>query len=446
MPPQNNQPDSATLPRRSRAAYAVWELTLKCNLACGHCGSRAGERREDELSTEEAMDLVRQLAELGITEVTIEGGEAFLRPDWLDIARAITAHGMACSMTTGGYGMSRELARRIKDAGIRQVGVSVDGLEETHDRIRGRKGSFRFCFETFEHMRAVGVVYTVNTQLNRLAAPELPEIYERLRDAGVRAWQIQLTTAMGNAGDNDWMLMQPAELPDFYRMLARVAARARDEGVVTMLPGNNIGYYGPYDDVIFYQSPTQVWTGCMAGISVLGIHADGSIKGCPTLPSEFVGGNIRTQPLAEIVESRELTFNMDAGTEQGTAHMWGFCGSCKYAEVCRGGCSQTAHVLLDRHGNNPICHYRSLELADRGLRERIERRMIGTGKPFDHGVFRLIEEPVDAPWPARDTLHFTYDSVRWPAGWDAWPIPEAKPAIEPHVLIERQAEPQALGE
>jgi hypothetical protein len=103
-------------------------------------------------------------------------------------------------------------------------------------------------------------------------------------------------------------------------------------------------------------------------------------------------------------------------------------------------------VLLDRHGNNPICHYRSLELENRGLRERIERRMIGTGKPFDHGVFRLIEEPVDAPWPARDTLHFTYESVRWPAGWDAWPIPEAKPAIEPQALIARQAEPQAPGE
>lgn len=426
-PPNDTQLESVSLPRRARrTAYAVWELTLKCNLSCGHCGSRAGERRDDELSPEEALDLVRQLAELGITEVTIEGGEAFLRPDWLEIARAITAHGMMCTMVTGGYGLSLETARRMKDAGIAQVSVSVDGLEETHDRIRGRAGSYRSCFQTFEHLRAAGVLYTANTQLNRLSAVELPELYERLRDAGVRAWQIAITTAMGNAGDNEWLLLQPAELPDFYGMLARVALRARDERVVNILPANSIGYFGPYDDIIFYQTPTQVWTGCMAGISVLGIHADGSVKGCPTLPSEYIGGNIRETPLARIVETRELTFNVDAGTDRGTVHMWGFCGSCKYAEVCRGGCSQVAHVLLGRHGNNPMCHYRSVELAGRGLRERVERRLLGKGKPFDHGEFRLIEEPLDAPWPARDTMHFMYEGVRWPAGWDAWPLPEGR--------------------
>src|ERR1044071_3764104 len=114
-----------TARRGGRTAYAVWELTLKCNLACGHCGSRAGDRRDNELSTDEALDLVRQLADAGITEVTIEGGEAFLRPDWLTIARAITERGMACSMVTGGYGISRETARRMKDAGIDGVTVTI---------------------------------------------------------------------------------------------------------------------------------------------------------------------------------------------------------------------------------------------------------------------------------------------------------------------------------
>jgi radical SAM protein with 4Fe4S-binding SPASM domain len=430
VPPQNSQSDPAALSRRARAAYAVWELTLKCNLACNHCGSRAGERREDELSTEEALDLVRQLAELGITEVTIEGGEAFLRPDWLDIARAIVDHGMRCSLTTGSYGMSRETARRIGEAGITTVSVSVDGLEATHDRIRGREGSFRFCFQGFEHLRAAGVSYSANTQLNRLSAPEMPELYDRLRDAGVRGWQLQLTTPMGNGGDNAWMLLQPAELDDFYRMFARVAQRAMDEGVVFMLPANNIGFFGYWDHVIFNQSPTQVWTGCMAGISVLGIHANGDIKGCPTLPAEYVGGNIRHTPLSEIVETRELTFNMHAGTERGAEHMWGFCGTCKYAEICRGGCSQMAHVLFDRNGNNPMCHYRAIELARHGRRERVERRLLGTGKPFDHGVFRLVEEPLDAPWPEKDTMHFTYDRVHWPAGWDRWPVPEKRDPVE----------------
>src|SRR5262245_17164983 len=91
-------------PDYSRSAYAVWEITLACNLACVTCGSRAGPARPDELTTAEALDLVRQLAEVGIGEVTLIGGEAFLRPDWLEIARAINDHGMICGLTTGGYG------------------------------------------------------------------------------------------------------------------------------------------------------------------------------------------------------------------------------------------------------------------------------------------------------------------------------------------------------
>ena len=423
MPPTESTAASSSSRPGSREAYAVWELTLKCNLACSHCGSRAGDRREDELSTEEALALVRQLREIGITEVTIEGGEAFLRPDWLEIARAITDHGMRCSMVTGGYGISRETAHRMKEAGIAQVSISVDGLEATHDRIRGREGSFRFCFESFGHFRAAGIQITANTQLNRLSAPEMPALYERLRDAGARAWQIQLTSPMGNGADNDWLLLQPAELEDFFHMLARVALRSRAEGRLRLMPSNNIGYFGPYDDIIFADSPGEVWAGCMAGVSVLGIHADGAIKGCPTLPTEYVGGNVRDKPLLEILESRELNFNDAAGTDEGAAHMWGFCGTCRYAEVCRGGCSQMAHVLLDKRGNNPYCHYRVRELGRRGLRERVARRLIGTGKAFDHGVFRLVEEPLDTPWPARDTLHFTYDRVHWPEGWDAWRLP-----------------------
>jgi radical SAM protein with 4Fe4S-binding SPASM domain len=401
--------------------YAVWELTLKCNLACGHCGSRAGSKRADELSPAEAQDLVRQMAELGITEVTIEGGEAFLRPDWLDIARAITAHGMVCSMTTGAYGLSREQARRMKDAGLANVSVSVDGLEATHDHIRGRAGSFRFCFEAFEHFQAVGLSYTANTQMNRLSAPEVPALYERLRDAGIAAWQTQLTTPMGNGADRVAWLLQPAELDDFYRMLTRVALRARDENV-TFSPGNDIGYYGPYDRIL-RGAEGATWVGCMAGIAALGIHADGSIKGCPTLPAQYVGGNIRDKPLAAIVDAPELTFNMDAGTESGTAHLWGYCQSCVHASTCRGGCTQTATVVLGKRGNNPYCHHRAVEYQARGLRERVVPRLIPIGKPFDHGELRLVEEPLDAPWPAHDELHFTYDRVPWPAGWDAWPLP-----------------------
>src|SRR5690348_10996598 len=97
-----------------RPIYAVWEITLRCDLACTHCGSRAGRARPEELTTAEALDLVGQMAELGVKEVTLIGGEAYLRDDWTEIARAVRARGMQCSITTGGRGFTPERAAAAK--------------------------------------------------------------------------------------------------------------------------------------------------------------------------------------------------------------------------------------------------------------------------------------------------------------------------------------------
>ncbi|WP_375511288.1 nif11-class peptide radical SAM maturase 3 [uncultured Nostoc sp.] len=406
-----------------RISYAVWEITLKCNLACQHCGSRAGHTRANELSTAEALDLVKQMAEVGITEVTIIGGEAFLRPDWLEIAQAITSSGMLCGMTTGGYGITLDTARRMKEAGIRVVSVSVDGLEATHDRVRGRQGSWQWAFKTMSNLKEAGIPFGCNTQINRLSAPEFPRIYEHLRDAGIFAWQIQLTVPMGNAADNSEILLQPYELLDVYPMIARVAQRAKREGVQVQ-PGNNIGYYGPYERMLRGGGDAWTfWQGCSAGLSAIGIEADGAIKGCPSLPTTaYTGGNIRDYSLRTIIEeTEELRFNLGADTPKGTSHLWGFCKTCEFAQLCRGGCSWTAHVFFDKRGNNPYCHHRALTQEKGGIRERVFLQRRADGNPFDNGEFGLIEEPINAPWAENDPLHFTSDRIQWPKGWEEEP-------------------------
>jgi hypothetical protein len=85
------------------------------------------------------------------------------------------------------------------------------------------------------------------------------------------------------------------------------------------------------------------------------------------------------------------------------------------------GCSWTAHVFFDRRGNNPYCHHRALEHARRGVRERVVPQLAAIGVPFDNGVFRGFEEPLNAPWPDQDPLHFTADKIVWPPGFDSWP-------------------------
>jgi radical SAM protein with 4Fe4S-binding SPASM domain len=375
---------------RKRQSRAIWEITLRCNLSCLHCGSRADKARSDELSTDEALDLVRQLAEAGIDEVALIGGEAFLRRDWLEIAAQITQCGMICTMVTGGYGISEKLAKEMKKAGIIQCSVSIDGMEATHDYQRGRTGSWRAAFQTLENLNRIGIVSTCNTQINRLSAPELFEIYKTIRAAKIKAWQIQLTVPMGNAADNWEILLQPYELLDLYPRLAVLMRRSKKDGI-RLIPGNNIGYYGPFERLLRGGEAWTFWNGCSAGLDTLGIEADGAIKGCPSLPTDdYTGGNIREKSLREIVEiTPELNFNRNSGSE----HLWGFCASCEFAEICRGGCSWTAHTFFGRRGNNPYCHHRALVQQQKGIRERFVLKKKAPGLPFDYGEFELVEEP-----------------------------------------------------
>src|SRR5689334_2208928 len=120
--------------------YVVWELTLRCDLACRHCGSRAGLPRAAELTVDEALGVVAQLSEMGTGEVAFIGGEAYLAPEWLRIVRAVADAGIRPTMTTGARALTAALARQAAEAGLQAVSVSVDGLEATHDRLRAVPG------------------------------------------------------------------------------------------------------------------------------------------------------------------------------------------------------------------------------------------------------------------------------------------------------------------
>jgi radical SAM protein with 4Fe4S-binding SPASM domain len=379
--------------RSARPLYVVWEITLACDLGCVHCGSRAGEARDEELSTDEALDLVDQMHAMGVREVSLIGGEVYLREDWDRIARRIADHGMIGSIVTGGRGFTREIAKRAKDAGVRGVGVSVDGLERTHDKLRGRKGSFGSALEALGHLRDVGMPRAVNTQINQWSKDEIEGVFETVAPLGIYGWQTQFTVAMGRAADRPDMLLQPFDLLELMPRLAKLKARC-DDAKIRFEPGNNVGYFGPFEEVF----RGKLWRGhtepCTAGKSTMGIEADGAIKGCPSLPTEdFTGGNIRETPLQEIWQrAPALRFTRARGTED----LWGFCATCYYKEACLAGCTWTSHVLSGKRGNNPYCHHRALELLEQGKRERIRLVERAPGAPFDFGRFAIEEEP----WPS----------------------------------------------
>jgi len=374
--------------------YAVWELTLRCDLSCRHCGSRAGRARPHELSTAQALDLVRELAALGVREVTVIGGEAYLRDDWLVILASIRDAGMLCAMTTGGRGMSEERATSAAAAGLVAASVSLDGLEETHDRLRGVRGSFRAALAAADALERAGVQVSCNSQINRANMGELPALLDLLVERRFLSWQLALTVPMGRAADAPGVLLQPHDLASLFPVLAALAERAEAAGI-RFTPANNVGYFGPYEALLRRAMPVDHTTACGAGCGTIGIEADGTIKGCPSLPTDgWAGGRVTDDPLESIWERAEPVRRL---RDEAGATLWGFCATCYYAKVCRGGCTWTADAVLGRPGNNPYCHHRVLELAKRGLRERIRQVEEAPGLPFDRGRFELIVEPLPGP-------------------------------------------------
>ncbi|MCA9706575.1 MAG: radical SAM protein [Myxococcales bacterium] len=378
--------------------WAVWELTLACDQKCAHCGPRAGKRRPDELTTDECLRVVAELAELGVGEVVLIGGEAYLRNDFILIIRAIREAGMSCTMTTGGLNLSRERAEAMIEAGIGSVTFSIDGLEATHDRLRGVPGSWQRAFEGLRNIREAGGRVACNSQINALTRTELLPLLSLLADAGIHSWQLQITVPHGNAADHPEIILQPYMFPEVFETLDAVIDACRDKGV-RLWPGNNLGYFGPLERRL-RSAQKKHWRGCVAGVSVMGIESNGGIKNCPSLGGSLnVGGSWREHGIKKIWEQ---SYQLGYVRRRTVDDLWGYCRECYYAETCMAGCTAAAEPLLGRPGNNPFCHHRALMMDAQGLRERIELVRPAAGGGFDNGLFRVIREHKD---PALRAAH-----------------------------------------
>jgi Y-X(10)_GDL-associated radical SAM protein len=389
--------------------HVVWEVTLACNLKCQHCGSRAGRPRSDELNTAEALELVDHLAALGTRELTLIGGEAYLRKDWIELIRRSRDHGIRTAIQTGARNLTDKRLDEAAEAGLQGVGVSIDGLPELHDRVRGVPGSYDQAIDALKRAKARGMAVSVNTQIGAETAEHLPELMDRIIAAGATHWQIQLTVAMGNAVDNPELLLQPYKLIEVMPLLARLYREGEARGLL-MVVGNNVGYFGPYEHIWRgFGDDADHWNGCSAGQTGIGIEADGTIKGCPSLATSlYAAGNVREMSVGDIWRHSE---KMSFGRLRDVEELWGYCRTCYYADVCRAGCTWTSESLLGKRGNNPYCHHRVLDLAKHGLRERVVKIREAPQESFAVGEFALITEAIPGaevtPLPVRDpaTVH-----------------------------------------
>lgn len=159
----------------------TWELTLACDLRCGHCGSRAGSPRANELERPRLLQIAQELADLGCRRITLSGGEPTLSKHWEAVGAAASGRGIAVNMITNAARADRELVRRARDAGLVSIAASLDGLEATHDRHRRSPGSFGRVMQLIDDCHAVGLPVGVITTLQKRNVRELEQMEVLLR-------------------------------------------------------------------------------------------------------------------------------------------------------------------------------------------------------------------------------------------------------------------------
>ncbi|MBI5486987.1 MAG: radical SAM protein [Deltaproteobacteria bacterium] len=337
-------------PHRPPPRFCVWELTLACDARCIHCGSSAGAPRPAELDTPEALALCDALADLGVPHVTLSGGEPLLRPDWEQLAARLVARDVAVELISNGLALDDDVARRIARSGVRSVTLSIDGPEAIHDALRGVRGAFSRAVAAAARLRRQGLPVGAATQINARNIDRLEELELALCDAGFQGWQLQLTMPHGRCAEHADLVVPPAavlRIVDFV-----LAARARRK--LPAYAADNIGWMLRCEPLLRSRKdpPESFYPGCQAGLGVIGLASDGTVRGCLSLPPAFDEGNVRDRPLAAIWHDESLfAFNRRFRASDLT----GACAECPFARVCRGGCKSLAVAVTGGASENPYC-------------------------------------------------------------------------------------------
>lgn len=334
----------------------TWELTLACNLRCKHCGSAAGKCREDEISLDRALDLCDELHELGTKEVTLIGGEPLLSDKWYPVAKKLYSLGIKVNFVSNGTLISDKAVSMLKEARINNFGVSIDGMPETNDSIRG-KGAYEKIEKAIKRLHKAGIKVSVATTISKYNFPELEQVYNELMRMKVKVWQIQLAMPVGRMKEEDMIAKED------LKKLVEFIIKVRQDGAVRVFPGCNIGYFGGLEEKYRTMPEEQAlpfWTGCYSGVFEMGIMSNGSIKGCLAMKDRLIEGTIKKNTLKEIWKNPEaFAYNRKfKGCKGG-------CAKCEYGEICRGGCPIISEALTGTMNNDPYCIERIEQEAGR---------------------------------------------------------------------------------
>ena len=333
--------------------YLFWECTTRCNLHCRHCGSDCMAASEDVDMP--LADFLQALDSIPAEErppeftVVLTGGEPLLRPDIEEVGRAIRQRGVGWSMVSNGWFYDEAAHRRLMRAGMGALTISLDGLGENHDWMRGRRGS---CERT---LRAIAIAaaepyinFDVVSCINRRSITQLDALYDKLVSLGVRQWRIFTIIPIGRAKDDPEMHLSDAEfvqLMEFIQAKRKAAAAVKNGPPPMNVTFSCEGYLGRFERQV-RQNPFF----CRAGINIASVLIDGRICGCPNIDRDvFSQGNIYRDSLWDVWQNRFAVFRDRSWARRGR------CADCPVFRDCLGNGMHNWHGDCAEVIN---CHYR----------------------------------------------------------------------------------------
>jgi mycofactocin radical SAM maturase len=316
----------------------TWEVTLKCNLRCSHCLSASGDAAPDELTTNEAFELVEQFAEARVFQLNFGGGEPFIRDDFMQIIDKCHEHGIMTCISTNGTLLDPGLVQRLAESSMVAVQVSMDGATEpVCDRIRGR-GTYQAALRSLELLAATRIPTSINTVLTTDNALEIPALHGLAKELGV-SLRVSRFRPSGRGAQN-WQKLRPSE-----KQLLSFAQWLETSGDVRT--GDS-----------FFSLTSQERQGlglnlCGAAKLTCCVGPGGGVYPCAFLQQQrFFAGSLRERSFQEIWDDNEVFESF----RKLRIHS---CEDCTRFDQCHGGCPAVAyHLKNDIGGGDPECLHR----------------------------------------------------------------------------------------
>ena len=305
-----------------------WNTTRACNQACAHCYRDAGTRQEEELTTPEGLALIEEIARAGFRILVLSGGEPLMRGDLYELIAQAVACGLRPVVGTNGTLIDAEVARRLQDAGVARVGISLDSPEAgPHDQFRGMVGAWEGAVSGMRYCREAGMPFQVHTTVTQRNKHQVGDLISFAESLGAAAHHLFFLVPTGRGKDLADEILPPEE---YEALLRLILERQRTTGMeLRPVCAPQFMRIAAEESI-----PMRFTKGCLAGTSYCVIIPNGEVNPCPYLP--LSAGNVREQPFSEIWSDSPLLKSL----REESLH--GACGACEYQNIC-GGCRARAY-------------------------------------------------------------------------------------------------------